>query len=100
MRAVIRDTRIFLGLSQSELAHRASCSQRLISELESGKTGASFGKILSIFQALNIQLEAFSVKPDGKEEVAKFIQKFERDLRGITAVKKRKKKLKDFLNEQ
>lgn len=100
----VRDTRKALGLSQSELAKKASCSQRLISELEGGNTGASFAKVLSIFQALNIQLDAFSANKYGKKDVDEFLKKFEHDLsnkerdpRNTSQAKKRTKKLKDFL---
>lgn len=100
--SVVHDTRVSLGLSQSALANRAQCSQRLISELEAGGTGASVAKIFAILQALNIQLEAFPASIDGKSEIEGLMQRVEQNLRsnGNSRPRKLKKNLKDFIREQ
>ena len=49
----IRAARKTMGLSQSEVAEVAGCSQRFVSELERGKKTAEIGKVLAVIRAVN-----------------------------------------------
>ena len=52
----MRELRTQQGLSQMELAARAGCSQRFISELERGKSTAEIGKALAVATALGYRV--------------------------------------------
>ncbi len=52
----IRVTRKQQGLRQDELAAAANVGVRFLIELESGKETAQIGKVLSVLQALGIEL--------------------------------------------
>lgn len=58
----IRTTRKQQGLRQNELAAAANVGVRFLIELEGGKDTAQIGKVLSVLQALGIQL---SLVPPG-----------------------------------
>lgn len=66
--AAVRDTRKALGLTQAELAQRARCSQRFVSELERGKTTGEFCRVLAVFDALGISLQATPAQSLGVEK--------------------------------
>ena len=61
----IRAKRKECGLTQSEVAAVAGCSQRFVSELERGKRTAELGKALAVVRALGCQLglQPCKVKP-------------------------------------
>lgn len=45
-----------LGYSQTDIAEFAGCSQRLISEIERGKSTVAFGTVLRILNGLGIDM--------------------------------------------
>ena len=53
---LVRETRKGLGATQKELALTSGTGLRFIIELEKGKETAEIGKVLTILQALGIQL--------------------------------------------
>lgn len=53
----IRVTRKQQGLRQDELAAAANVGVRFLIELEGGKETAQIGKVLSVLQALGIELK-------------------------------------------
>ena len=59
----VRTTRKQQGLRQNELAAAANVGVRFLIELESGKDTAQIGKVLSVLQALGIDLRL--VPPGG-----------------------------------
>ena len=67
----VRTARKEAGLSQIELAKRCGCSQRLVSEIERGKSTAELGKALRLFVELEVPLVAGSSRAniDGRAEV-------------------------------
>lgn len=96
--AVIRDTRKALGLTQCALAERAGCSQRLVSELERGKTSAEFGKVLSVINALQLSLEAVPNRHiDVNAEIARIVNELSAS---IASPKKPKPKLAEILERE
>jgi HTH-type transcriptional regulator/antitoxin HipB len=56
--AAVRGRRNDLGLSQAELAARASVSRKWVYEFEAGKPKAELGALLRVFDALGLVLEA------------------------------------------
>jgi HTH-type transcriptional regulator / antitoxin HipB len=56
--AAVRGRRNDLGLSQAELAARASVSRKWVYEFEGGKPKAEIGALLSVLDALGLVLEA------------------------------------------
>jgi HTH-type transcriptional regulator / antitoxin HipB len=56
--AIIRDSRIKLGLDQKSLADRIGVSREWIVEIEKGKPRAHIGLVLRAFNALGITLDA------------------------------------------
>lgn len=78
--AVVKGTRVSLGLTQSALAERAQCSQRLISELEAGSVGVSFGRLFEVFGALGIEIRAKAVPGRGAQEVEQLADSMRRRL--------------------
>ncbi len=61
----IRAARLRKGLTQRELAKRLYCSQRWITEIENGKDTAQIGKLLTLCQHLDLQIQlTFASKPD------------------------------------
>jgi len=59
----VRTTRKQQGLRQNELAAAANVGVRFLIELEAGKDTAQIGKVLSVLQALGIDLRL--VPPGG-----------------------------------
>jgi len=55
--AVIRGRRHDLGLSQADLAARASVSRVWIATVEGGKRSVNFGMILRLLDALNLEMD-------------------------------------------
>lgn len=55
---LIRDTRQYQGLTQSDLAGMSGLGRRFISELENGKESAQVSKVLLVLNVLGIGLEA------------------------------------------
>ena len=53
----VRTTRKQQGLRQDELAAAANVGVRFLIELEGGKETAQIGKVLSVLQALGIELK-------------------------------------------
>lgn len=47
-----------LGLSQTELAHRAGVSRSWIAAVEAGKPGVEFGLTLIVLSTLGVELQA------------------------------------------
>lgn len=78
--ALVKGTRVSLGLTQSALAERAKCSQRLISELEAGSTGASFGRLFDVFEALGIEVDLGPAAGCGAQEVERLAEEMQRHL--------------------
>lgn len=62
----IRTTRKQQGLRQSELAAAANVGVRFLIELEGGKDTAQIGKVLSVLQALGIDLQLVPPGGDSK----------------------------------
>lgn len=92
---LVKDARQALSLTQQELAQRAGCSQRLISELENGKEGIAFNKVMSVMAALSIQLEA---KVGAIDDPAAEIRKLEQNV--VSQIKqKRTRRLADYLED-
>ena len=67
----VRTARKEAGISQTQLAEMAGCSQRLVSEIERGKQTAEIGKALSLLAELNVRLVAGEERRDidGRAEV-------------------------------
>ena len=62
---LIRQLRKEKGMTQVELASSASTTQKSISRIETGKDNASFSTIVTIFEALDMEVslkEATNVK--------------------------------------
>ena len=55
--AAIRGRRLDLGLSQADLAARASVSRVWIATVEGGKRSVNFGMILRLLDALNLEMD-------------------------------------------
>jgi len=55
--STIRQVRKELKLNQTDLAKKAGCSQRFISELERGKQTAELGKTLDVLSALGLGIQ-------------------------------------------
>jgi HTH-type transcriptional regulator/antitoxin HipB len=58
--AIIRDSRIKLGLDQKSLAEKIGVSREWIIEIEKGKPRAHIGLVLRAFNGLGITLDARS----------------------------------------
>ena len=54
---MIRKTRKFLKLNQSDLALASGTATRFISDLENGKPSCHLGKTLSVLSALGIRID-------------------------------------------
>nr|WP_225750832.1 transcriptional regulator [Pseudoclavibacter sp. Marseille-Q3772] len=63
MAAVVRDARQRQGLTQSELASRASVGRKFIIALEGAHPRAEVGKVLDVLTALGLQPRAIPVPP-------------------------------------
>ncbi len=61
---IIRKVRRSQGLTQEQLAAFCGCGRRFIIELENGKPGCHFGKIIQVLSALGIELHAANRKGD------------------------------------
>ena len=85
---IVKDTRKALGLTQSRLAEKAGCSQRLISDLERG-SGAEFGKVLSVLAALEIDLVPMPKARGGASAVQDLTAQVERSLKAQKPAKPR-----------
>lgn len=57
---VVRGRRIELELSQDELAARAAVSRKWVNEFEAGKPAAELRIVLSVLDALDLDLEVAS----------------------------------------
>jgi HTH-type transcriptional regulator/antitoxin HipB len=55
--AAIRGRRLDLGLSQADLAARASVSRVWIATVEGGKRSVNFGMILRLLDAMNLEMD-------------------------------------------
>lgn len=53
----LKQIRDFLGLSQAELANKASLTAAAISQFETGEREPSLKSICSLLQALNVKFE-------------------------------------------
>lgn len=60
----IRERRRSLGLTQGALADLAECSPRLIGQLEKGKPGVGFDRLLAVLSVLGLELD---LKLKGRE---------------------------------
>lgn len=69
--AIIRDSRIKLGLDQKSLADRIGVSREWIVEIEKGKPRAEIGLALRAINALSIVLDARPETPPPKEGSAR-----------------------------
>jgi len=58
--SAIRERRKTLGWDQVELAERVGASRRWLIQVESGKSGASFGLLLRTLHALGLSMELTS----------------------------------------
>ena len=56
--ATIRGARLDRRWSQAELARRAHVSRSWLVDLEAGKRTAEIGRVLQVFDALDIELQA------------------------------------------
>jgi HTH-type transcriptional regulator/antitoxin HipB len=54
---VVRGRRKDLGLSQAELAERASVSRKWIYEFEAGKPRAEFGLVIRVLETLGLSID-------------------------------------------
>ena len=91
---IVHDTRLALGLTQSQLAEKAGCSQRLISQLERG-SGAEFGKVIDVLGALEIVLEP---KPATSNNATSMVNDLsERVEKTLTSPQRPKPSLKQLL---
>lgn len=61
--SAIREERVRQGLSQSALAESAGVSRKFVNEIEGGHERAELGKVLAVFQALDIQALALPAPP-------------------------------------
>lgn len=52
--ATVRGTRIDLGWSQAELAHRAGVSREWLNTFEAGKATVEFGLVMRLFEELGL----------------------------------------------
>ena len=52
----VRGRRISLGLSQADLAKRAGVSRPWLSNIETGKPTAEFGRVIRLLDALGLRL--------------------------------------------
>ena len=53
---VLRDRRKALGLTQRDLAELADCAERLVHEVENGKSTVRMDRLLAILRVLGLQL--------------------------------------------
>lgn len=60
--ARLRDQRLQLGLSQTELARRVGVSRHTLMRLEHGKAGAEIGLVLKMLRALDLELDVRSAR--------------------------------------
>lgn len=56
--ALVKDQRLFLGITQADLAARAGVSLRWLAGLEAGSPGASIDKVMRLLDALDITIGA------------------------------------------
>ena len=68
--AIIRDSRIKLGLDQKTLATKIGVGREWVVEIEKGKPRAHIGLVLRAINALGIALEARPEKTNLKEGAA------------------------------
>ncbi len=66
--AALREFRVDQGLSQEELAHRASLHPTWISHLESGRTNPAWGTIGRIAEALETRVSELAALAERLEE--------------------------------
>lgn len=71
--ALIRDSRIKLGLDQKSLADKIGVGREWILEAEKGKPRAQIGLVLRAINALGIALDARPEKPSPKEGSARSV---------------------------
>lgn len=64
----LRAARLKKGLSQRELAKQFYCSLRWIHEIEQGKDSAQVGKVLSLCQFLELELQLTVVNQEEQPE--------------------------------
>ena len=62
--AAIRQRRRELKVSQKDLALTCGAGLRFIIELERGKPTCQMGKVLSVLQALGLEIQLHSFSPD------------------------------------
>ncbi len=62
--ALVKDQRLFLGLTQTDLAARAGVSLRWLAGLEAGSPGASIDKVMRLLDALDITIGATMSRVD------------------------------------
>jgi transcriptional regulator with XRE-family HTH domain len=65
--AALRELRLQQGLSQEELAHRASLHPTWISHLESGRENPAWGTVRRLAVALEIPLSALAERAERLE---------------------------------
>ncbi len=71
--AIIRDSRIKLGLDQKSLADRIGVSREWIVEIEKGKPRAHIGLVLRALNALGIAVDAQPETAPPKESSARSV---------------------------
>lgn len=65
--AALRELRLERGLSQEELAHRASLHPTWISHLESGRENPAWGTVRRLATALEVPLGALAERAESLE---------------------------------
>jgi transcriptional regulator with XRE-family HTH domain len=65
--AALRELRTERGLSQEELAHRASLHPTWISHLESGRENPAWGTVRRLADALEVSLSALAERAEALE---------------------------------
>jgi HTH-type transcriptional regulator/antitoxin HipB len=68
----VREQRKAVGLSQGDLAARATVSRRWLSDLEAGKSTAEVGLVFKVISALGLYLDAHST-PDPEIDLDAFL---------------------------
>ncbi|MDO5676124.1 MAG: helix-turn-helix domain-containing protein [Propionibacteriaceae bacterium] len=74
----IRERRVELGLTQTDVAAQAGTSRRWLIELEAGHPNAQLHKVLSVLHALelDVSLHPASQLPPARTELDDFVESF------------------------
>ena len=65
--AALRELRLERGLSQEEVAHRASLHPTWVSHLESGRENPAWGTVRRLAMALEVSLAALAARAESME---------------------------------